>query len=119
MHVEHDIKYRHDGDTVTFENNVRISVQQFNALNKIKGSYTRSGNSFLWSALLDLPEGESSLKVQFRPAAIKRIRYALEILESSGFFKMETAGIRKDNKDMIELHLFDIHPAILQTMALM
>lgn len=119
MKMELQPKYQHDGQSVTFENNVRISVKQFNALNKIRGSYTRESVSFLWSALMDLPEGETELRVNFRPATLKRIIAHLRYLEESGFFKIETREYLQGNKQMVELHLTGIHPAILSTMALM
>jgi len=117
--MEYEINYEHNGDSVTFKNNVKISRMQFDALNRIRGFYTDSTPSFIWQELLRVTENDSSLSVNFNPINLKRNRKEIEYLADSGFYKMSTEEITDNNRKKVRVTLTDIHPALLSIIHLM
>ena len=117
--IEYPINFEHQGNSILFKNNVKISKQQFDALNRVRGQYTCSTTSYIWQAMLDMTEEDNSVSVNYEKFSFKRIRNEMEFLASSGFFKLDTEEVVIKNRKKLNIILTDIHPALRSIIHLM
>ena len=117
--IEYQINFEHLGDSILFTNNVKISKQQFDALNRVRGQYTCSTTSYIWQAMMDLDESENTVSVNYEKFSFKRIKNEMEFLATSGFFKLETREVMVKNRKKLNIILTEIHPALRSIIHLM
>ena len=107
-----EVNYIHNGDTVVFSNHVIISPDQLTALFRLKHKTTCT-HSFLWSELLRIPEGVSSLTIRFNKRNFHRIEEPVYFLVESGFFNIETEDFTENDLQRVKVTFSDILPDMI------